>query len=152
MDRNDLLKHIAETGYNVGFGAKKHFATFDIVNKAPGVISFLSMAVGILALVCKNFSTNWVSAALIILGIIGLYISMRSRDNNKYEATGNKLIKMFNELKTLYFKVKEASPESLENHNVTLNSIEAKYCDSCISDQVLFSGWWAHYKFFGSIK
>ena len=35
MDKNTLLKMIAETGYNVGFGAKKHFATYDIVEKAP---------------------------------------------------------------------------------------------------------------------
>lgn len=33
MRRDDLLKHIADTGYNVGFGAKKHFATYDITDK-----------------------------------------------------------------------------------------------------------------------
>ena len=39
MDRDGLLRSIAETGYNVGFGAKKNFATHDIVQKAPGLIS-----------------------------------------------------------------------------------------------------------------
>ena len=47
MKRDDLLKCIADTGYNVGFGAKKHFATYDLVEKSPGWISFLSIAFGI---------------------------------------------------------------------------------------------------------
>ena len=55
MDKNDLLKHIAETGYNVGFGAKLHFATYDIVDKTPGLIGFISTAVGIFSLFIKSF-------------------------------------------------------------------------------------------------
>ena len=30
MTKEVLLKRIAESAYNVGFGAKKHFATYDI--------------------------------------------------------------------------------------------------------------------------
>ena len=47
MNKLDLLKSIAEKGYDVGFGAKKHFATYDIIEKTPGLISFSSMAFGI---------------------------------------------------------------------------------------------------------
>ena len=36
MKRDDLLKCIAETGYNVGFGAKKNLATYDLVEKRGG--------------------------------------------------------------------------------------------------------------------
>jgi hypothetical protein len=46
MDKNNLQKQIAETAYNVGFGAKKPFASYDIIDKMPGVISFLSLATG----------------------------------------------------------------------------------------------------------
>ena len=56
MNKSDLLKSIAEKGYDIGFGAKKHFATYDIIEKTPGLISFISTAVGVYALVIKSLS------------------------------------------------------------------------------------------------
>lgn len=50
MNNDDLLRHIAETAYNVGYGAKMHFSTYDIVDKTPGLISFFSMAFGVFSL------------------------------------------------------------------------------------------------------
>ena len=62
MNRSDFLKCIAETGYNVGFGAKKHFATYDLVEKSPGWISFISIAFGIYSLAFKELSTSFLTA------------------------------------------------------------------------------------------
>ena len=76
MKKSDLLKSIAEKGYDIGFGAKKHFATYDIIEKTPGLISFISMAIGIYALCVDSLSTKIVSATFIVLGVVGLYISM----------------------------------------------------------------------------
>lgn len=45
MNRDELLKYITDTAYNVGFGAKKHFATYDIVGKMPGFIAFTSISI-----------------------------------------------------------------------------------------------------------
>jgi len=36
MKKDLFLKEVAESGYNIGYAAKKHFATYDIVEKAPG--------------------------------------------------------------------------------------------------------------------
>lgn len=47
MNKENLLKLIAESGYNLGYGAKKHFATFDLIEKLPGWLGFLAFAVGI---------------------------------------------------------------------------------------------------------
>ena len=74
MDQAGLLRSIATTGYNVGFGAKKHFATYDIVEKAPGWIGFISSAVGVLALIYDPLSAKLPSAILVILGICTFYI------------------------------------------------------------------------------
>ena len=52
MDKDDLLKHIAETGYNVGFGAKLHFATYDIVDWPYWLYIYGSWY---FFLVCKRF-------------------------------------------------------------------------------------------------
>lgn len=37
MDQSSLFKLIAESGYNVGYAAKNHLATFDIVEKFPEI-------------------------------------------------------------------------------------------------------------------
>ena len=47
MDKGALLKELATNGYNVGFGAKKHFATYDIVEKIPVTISVITFMVGL---------------------------------------------------------------------------------------------------------
>ena len=76
MKRDDLLKCIAETGYNVGFGAKKNLATYDLVDKLPGSISFVSIAFGIYSLVFDALSTKFLSATFTLVGVIGLYVIM----------------------------------------------------------------------------
>ncbi len=148
MNKNDLLKHIAETGYNVGFGAKKHFATYDIVDKLPGLISFVSMAIGIYALFIDALSTKTMSASLIILGIIGLYITFYGAKKSDYANAGTRLTQLFNELKRLYADAKSEPDKSIPELQDRLIGIEEEYYKSCISKQILFSDWYAHYKFF----
>lgn len=148
MNKNDLLKHIAETGYNVGFGAKKHFSTYDIVDKLPGFISFLSMIIGVYALFVDALSTKFMSASLVVLGIVGLYISFYDSNKQEYAQIGTRLTVLFNALKQLYADTKAASEESITEYQARLNEIENEYYETCISKQILFSDWYAHYKFF----
>ncbi|WP_295876973.1 SLATT domain-containing protein [uncultured Zhongshania sp.] len=149
MNKSDLLKSIAEKGYDVGFGAKKHFATYDIIEKAPGLISFSSMAFGILALAVKGLSTELISAIFIVLGVVGLYISLYDHMKSSYEQSGVALTKLYNELKALYLKVKNIDEESdFSELQKELSEIENRYYPACISKQILFSNWYAHYKFY----
>lgn len=149
MKKSDLLKSIAEKGYDVGFGAKKHFATYDIIEKAPGFISFLSMAFGIFALAVKNLSTELTSATFIVLGVIGLYISLYDHKKLSYEQSGVALTKIYNELKSLYFKAKNLEDDSdFSDIEREFSDIEGRYYPECISKQILFSNWYAHYKFY----
>ncbi len=149
MKKSDLLKSIAEKGYDVGFGAKKHFATYDIIEKAPGLISFSSMAFGIFSLVVKGLSTELTSAIFIILGIVGLYISLYDHKKSSYEKSGVVLTQLYNELKSLYFRVKGVDEDAdLCSFQKELSDIEKRYYPECISKQILFSNWYAHYKFY----
>jgi len=148
MTKEDLLKHIAETAYNVGFGAKKHFATYDIADKTPGFISFISMAFGIYALAIDDLSTKFLSASFIILGIIGLYISLYDSQKGSYQQAGSELTKKYNELSKLYKNVKSSDENQIPQYEKELSEIEDKYCSNCNSKQILFSDWYAHYKFF----
>jgi hypothetical protein len=148
MDRLSLLGKIADTAYNVGFGAKKHFATYDIVEKAPGWIGFISLAVGVFALFVDVLATKHISAILIVLGISGLLINAYSDTKQKYEETGKRLTALFKKLKGIYFSVKASSKTNFDEEINELNRIEEEFCASCISKQILFSDWYAHYKFF----
>ena len=149
MQKSDLLKSIAEKGYDVGFGAKKHFATYDIIEKAPGFIGFFSMAFGIFSLVIKSLSTDYTSAIFIILGVIGLYISLYDHKKICYEKSGVALTKNYNQLKALYLEVKSSNDgDDYSEFQNKLSEIEGCYYADCISKQILFSNWYAHYKFF----
>lgn len=145
MDQQGIMKSIAETGYNVGFGAKKHFATFDIVEKGPGWIGFISIACGIFGLVFEQLSAKAPAAALAVSGVIALYISFyKSAD---YERVGKELNRIYCDLRDLYRSVEAGSDLSVAQE--TLKTLENQFYSIAISKQILFSGWYAHIKFFG---
>ena len=145
----DLLKQIAESGYNIGFGAKKSFATFDIVDKIPGILNFCALAIGILALVIDELNIKIVSASLIIFGVIGIYISKYDDKKDEYATSGSKITEMFNELKSLYHLVKAKSDDTNFDEDISkMKEIEDKFYSITIPKQILFSDWYAHYKFF----
>lgn len=145
MDKDDLLKSLAETGYNVGFGAKMHFSTYDIVEKAPGWIGFLSATCGIFGLVFDQLSAKIPSATLVLAGIVALYISFyRSAE---YERAGIELTKIYNDLRDLYRAVKTGA--DLATSFDKMKSLENRFYEISMSKQILFADWYAHFKFFG---
>ena len=149
MNKASMLKSIADTGYNVGFGAKKHFATFDIVQKAPGWVGFISLAIGVYALVWDPLSSKFIGASVVVLGIDGLYVNLYDPEKRSYEESGVKLTKLYIRLRDLYRDVQSTLADAdLSPHQVTLKEIENEYYSSSISKQILFSDWYAHYKFF----
>lgn len=149
MNQNSLLKNIAETGYNVGFGGRKHWATYDIVDKAPGIIGFFGTALGILSLVHDSLSAKNISATMAVMGIIGIYISLYDSKKSDYERSAKEITKVYNRLRDLYRQVQSASPGAdLEIYEIELRSLENNYYNLSISKQILFSDWYAHYKFF----
>jgi hypothetical protein len=146
MDKDGLLRSIAETGYNVGFGAKKHFATYDIVEKLPGWIGFVSLAIGIFSLVFEQLSAKLPSACLAVAGVSGLYISLYDHRKMDYERVGIELTRVFNNLRTLYRQVQGGADVGASQ--TTLRTLEDAYYSTGISKQIVFSDWYAHYKFF----
>lgn len=149
MKKTDLLNNIAEKGYDVGFGAKKHFATYDIIEKTPGIISFFTMGFGIFSLTFTSSPPKLISAVFIILGIMGLYIRIYEFKKSLYEDSGKSLTYLYNDLKELYFEVENTDDYTdLSRQQERLKEIEKSFYEKCITKQVLFSNWYAHYKFF----
>lgn len=148
MNKDDLLLQISDTAYNIGFGAKKHFATYDIIEKAPAWIGFVSMSFGVFALFIDILAKKHISAILIILGISALHVNTYNETKQKYEQTGVLLTELFNDLKSLYYSVKSSEMPDYSQETEKLKDIESKYYQNCMSKQILFSDWYAHYKFF----
>jgi len=147
MGNDNLKKHIAETAYNVGYTAKLHFSSFEMIEKIPGLISFISMVFGIYALAFSELSTKFMSCTLLVLGLVGLYITTKNGDKVNYETKGIKLTDLFNELKNLMSEAEHQLPDT-EIINNKLQNIEVRYNQSCASHHIMFATWLAHYKFF----
>lgn len=153
MDKKSLLKVIASSGYNVGFGAKKHFATFDMVEKIPGWIGLASLAAGVLALFIKELEEKYVTAAFTIIGIAAITFNSYNDAKEKYAQTGVALTAKFHDLRALYETVK-ALPD---NADVTQYIEEHKQIQQAalqfgISKHIFLSDWYAHIKFFGQTQ
>lgn len=149
MKREPLLVLIAETGYNVGYGAKKHFATYDIIEKLPGWVAFFSAAAAVLALFVPAFEEKWVSAAFLIISIGTGNILLYDRDKSKYCEAGEALTERFHELRLLYQAVKaEPVGTDLPARATEHAAIQAKALTAKVSRQIFLSDWYAHYKFF----
>lgn len=152
MNKKLLLRSIAETGYNVGFGGRKHWATYDIIEKIPGLIGFISTAVGIFSLVEESLSNKLLSAGFSVLGIVALYISFYERDKERYYVGANKLTQIYNSLRDLYRSVQSYGGDNFDSFLAELHRLEAEYYSASISKQILFSDWYAHIKFFGQYQ
>lgn len=149
MNRAGLLRSIAETGYNVGFGAKKNFATHDIVQKAPGLIAFVSLAVGVFALIYEPLNSKWIAATLVVLGIASLYVTHYDHNKVAYGEEGERLTSLFYRLRDLYRDVQAtAEGDDVSAYRARLEALQTEVFSSNQSKQILFSDWYAHYKFF----
>ena len=148
MDRNEALKLIATHGYNVGYGGKKHFATYDIIEKIPGAISFASIAFGILSL--KYFSeelAGHVSVALTIFGVVSLYISFYSNQKERYQEVGSQITRIYSDLQSIYLTLKSNNSD-IDTELEKARNLMSEFYSVSITKQILLSDWYAHYKFF----
>jgi hypothetical protein len=148
MDKDRLLRLIAEKGYDVLFGVKKTFATYDIVSKGPGWIGFVSLAVGVFALIYDPLSAKLPSAILVIAGIASLYISFYRAE--EYERSANSQLSVYNRLKSLYLSVQSGTDPVAAKSD--FDAIDDDYYSTTMSKQIFLSGWYAHYKLFSETQ
>lgn len=144
MDKDRLLRAVAEKGYDVVFGVKKTFATYDIVSKGPGWIGFISSAVGVIALIYDPLSAKFPSAILVIAGIASLYLSFYRTE--EYERAANAQLILYHKLKVLYRSLQSGMDVGVAK--VEYDAIESAYYSVTVGKQVFLSGWYAHYKLF----
>jgi len=149
LDKGALLKELATNGYNVGFGAKKHFATYDIVEKIPVTISVITFMVGLGQLAYPDAPyAKFVSLILVIISAFAFYISPYSQDKEKYEKAGVRTTQLFNQIRALYLKVQSSSENTFPEEEKEMKKIMEEFYAVSISKKIYASDWFAHYKFF----
>lgn len=149
MNKQTLLSIIAENGYNVGFGAKKTFATFDIVEKVPNLLGLIIFIVGVIQLRFPGYKhNNDISVILICISAAVLYINFYNTEKSKYEKVGIEITEIYYHLRDIYYSVKNSSEENFDEQYKEVKEIMNKFYEISITKQILFSDWYAHYKFF----
>lgn len=149
MTKEDFLKTLAIKGYDIGFGAKKNFASFDIINKLPSWTGFISLAVGIIQVAYENIRFDKeLSILLIFVGIAIIYLDVFKSKTEDFEKEGVRLTQIFNKMKDLYFKAKSDSNFLFQNYENEYQGLLSDFYSKNISKQVFTSQWYAHFKFF----
>lgn len=149
LNKSQLLKEIAVTGYNVLYSAKKHFATFDIVEKAPGWLTISTLGIGIFGLVVPALTNNLLAAAILLIGVAGIYLNPFQDQRSKYADTGVALVSTFNKLRGLYYDV-QGRPDGVpvddleDQYRALLAEAEKVW----MHKHIFLSDWYAHYKIF----
>lgn len=157
MNKNSLLKSIALKGYDVGFGAKKHFATYDLAAKAPNLIALGTLTAGVIQLTFKipDDINKVLSVFLIFIGIVTIFINMFTDRKKEYEEAGVKINRIYQDLRNLYFSVQgtaETDTGELNRLEAEYNSLIGEFNNTGITHQMMFSDWYAHYKFFVQLE
>lgn len=150
MKKEIFLKSLAEHGYNVMFGAKKHFATYDIVEKVPSGIALITLLIGIWQLYAPSFDySKEVSLVIILVSVVALQINLYNSNKDDYMTAGIKLTEIHNELKDMYYQTNSSTESEVTNEDQEkLQKLLNDYYAISITKQITFSDWYAHYKFF----
>ncbi|MGG0412064.1 SLATT domain-containing protein [Peribacillus simplex] len=149
-DKDDLLKELADKGYRVGLGAKRHLASYDIIQIVPGYISMVGLLIGVcqLAYPDPNYERG-ISTILIVASILAITINSKP-DKESYREIGVNLTEIFNAYRVLYEKVKKPDKQDFTAEVKKMNELSNDEKFKNRSEQIFGSDIWAHYKFFYS--
>lgn len=149
-DKDDLLKELADKGYRVGLGAKRHLASYDIIQIVPGYISMVGLLIGVcqLAYPDPNYERG-ISTILIVASILAITINSKP-DKESYRKIGVNLTEIFNAYRVLYEKVKKPDKQDFTAEVKKMNELSKGETFKNRSEQIFGSDFWAHYKFFYS--
>lgn len=148
MKKEEILKQLAERAYNVEFGACRNFATYDAITKIPDLITIGSIIIGILGLVWNDLTIADVSSIVLVLSVIGLYISRFTDNIDRYKEAGENLTSCYYKLKSLYIQLKDESSQQLDSYQTKYEEISKEIEANQNSKQIHFSDIRANFKFF----
>ncbi len=149
IGKQTALLQIARTGYDVGFGSKKHFASYDLIEKAPGWLGLVALIGGLWALFVPAFESKHIAATFIVFSFVTFYINQYAHEKDKYKEAGVALIKLYHELGALYASA-SSMPDTADFQAQfdAANVLRDRAIALGITKQLFASDWYAHFKFF----
>lgn len=152
MNKDQLLSAIAQAGYDAAYGAKLSFASYDMHRFCPGILGLITGSVGILGLVMESFGNKTVAATMSCLGFLTFLVTAREAKLDKLKNSGMALTHVRNELEVLYLGVAGSNMTTFSNEVAELQRLRTKITEESVSEQLMFSGWYAHTKLFGEMR
>ena len=148
MSEQTIQKQIAREYYNVIYGAKMNFASLDICEKFPNVISFLSLAFGILGLSFQTFNNKTLASVLLIFGILGIMLKPKEMVKKDFNEAGKKLTDISKRLEILHSEVVPGDADKEHELREKLKLIQVEHGQIDQPSPVFMASWYAHYKLF----
>ncbi|MGI2002246.1 SLATT domain-containing protein [Shewanella frigidimarina] len=148
MTEQTIKKQVAREYYNVLYSAKLHFASFDICEKLPTIISGISLSFGVIGLAFAELNSKALASLLLIIGIIGIILKPRELQKERYEATGINLTDISKKLEHIYCEVNGQDTASVTKARADLAQLQAEHRAVDTMSPVLMSSLYAHYKVF----
>ncbi|EOC5441034.1 SLATT domain-containing protein [Vibrio parahaemolyticus] len=145
-EKERLKKDIADTAYNIIYGAKLNFSSYELSKNISTGVSAFSLAIGIIALAFVEFATKELSVALLLLGLLGLLVGKSPDSMVNLKNGAIKLTQYHDQLKILYSEVDSSS--TTEDIQLRLEEIQNEARDFYSTDQLPFASWFAHHKLF----
>ncbi|MGF7028966.1 MULTISPECIES: SLATT domain-containing protein [Sphingobacterium] len=153
MNQTDFLNTLAQKGYDIGFGAKKNFSSYDILNKLPSWVGFISLVVGIVQIAYENIPFNKELSIILIFAAIGiLYTEGFKSKIEDFHNEGVRLTMLYNRIRDLYTEAKGDTNFNFVNYDQRYQAILTEFYSNTISKQVFMSQWFAHFKFFAEMQ
>lgn len=148
--REALKKRSAQLGYSLGYGTKRHFATYDIIEKTPAFFGVFSFAIGIAFLIYKNDPlATFIGASSSVVGFALLYLNEYLNEKDKYISIGKQLNILYGKVHSVYEKSKICQESEIPIFESELDKINDEFQKISIHKQVFFSNEYAHFKLFG---
>ena len=153
--RKNLLSYIARKAYDIGYGADKHFATYNFYRITPNSVSIIALGVGIyqLSRLSSGLSPLYgdlLSFLMIIVGLIGFYVGVTANNIEEYSKSGEELTEGFNKLQRIYSEVKSVEQVDVTEKYSEVEAIVKRAKEVSITKHPIpISDWIAHHSFFG---
>jgi hypothetical protein len=149
ISKQAALLQIARAGYDVGFGSKKHFASYDLIEKVPGWLALVSLAGGLWALFVPALESKHIAATFILFSFVTFYINQYSHDKEKYRDIGVAMVRLYHSLGALYV-IASSMPDGgdFQAEFAKANAIRDEAISIGVTKQLFASDWYAHFKFF----
>lgn len=149
IDKTTVQLQIARAGYDIGFGSKKHFATYDLIEKTPGWLAFLSLIGGLWALFVPAMESKHLGALFIVFSFVTFYINQYAADKAKYRKVGVALIKIYHQLAALAATLKSQPADGdFQAAFDEANRLRDEAIELGVTKQIFAADWYAHFKFF----